>query len=175
MYVRPEVEREIVLSACFVRVFVALEEYLEAAFGHYIMGGLSVAGWSPVVYAKPPTVDHAHGMFIGLQRFMDWSTPDQVRKLAKLYFANGDPFDAPLASSLQTILDMKTVRNAASHVSRTTTAPLDALYSRWTASPRRGVSAYEMILAQESKTSRSFLLHAELTVSAVARQIATHK
>lgn len=171
-YLRSPDEREVIAEACFMRLFIALEEYFEAAFGHYLMGGVSTSGWAPVAYASPPTLEHGHNMLIGLMRFVDWSTSESVRRLARLYFKDGEPFDSPLASAVSDLQDMKTVRNAAAHVSRTTTAPLDALYRRWTGSPRQGVSAYEMILATGHASGASFLARADAVVSSIGSQIA---
>jgi hypothetical protein len=165
-------ERELITSACFVRMFVAFEEFLEASFGHYGTGGLSIAGTPAHCYAAPPSVEHLHRMYIGMMRFMDWSTPEKVRQLAMLYFLNGEPFVTPLSAAHSDLLDMKTVRNGASHVSRTTTAQLDSLYKRWTGKPRSGVTAYEMLTTPGSQVQQTFMGHAESVLRATASQIA---
>lgn len=78
-YLRSLAERELVTNACFLQMFIALEEFFEAAFVHYAIGRMSTARWRPAKYMRPPTVDHAHLMLVGTQRYVDWSTPDTVR------------------------------------------------------------------------------------------------
>lgn len=171
-YLRSQDERELITGACFVRKFIALEEYFEAAFGHYATGGSSITGWTPQVYASPPTLEHAHKMMIGLKPFMDWSTPDQVTRLANLYFASGEPFVTAISSAQSDLRDMKTVRNGTAHVSRTTASALEGLYSRWTGAPKQGVSAYEMIMAPNNSSGSSFESYTTAIVTAVANQVA---
>ena len=171
-YLRPLAERELITDACFLRIFVALEEFLEATFAYYLTGGTSTAAWSPVTYAIPPTLEHAHRMFIGMRPFMDWSTPDNVRQLAHLYFENGEPFATPLASAAQYLKNMKTVRNATAHVSRTTQAALDAVHSQWTGTPTVGTTVYKTLLSMGASTHETFLATSEKTVAAVIDQIA---
>lgn len=165
-------ERELITQAAFVRMFVAFEEFLEQGFGHYGMGGASLVGTLANCYALAPSVDHLHKMYIGLLRFMDWSTPDKVRTLAGLYFAPNDPFTGPLSSAHTSLLDMKTVRNSASHVSRTTSAQADALYLRWTSQPAAGVSAYQILMANGGHAGATFMTEADQVLRAAAAQIA---
>jgi hypothetical protein len=75
---------------------------------------------------------HVNDMLMGSgqRAFVDWSTPETVRKIGRMCFANGDPYETVLSSIHTDLLDLKTVRNAASHVSSTTTAALDALATR---------------------------------------------
>lgn len=167
-------QREMISQAAFVRIFIAFEEFLEKSFEYYGMGGRSLAGNTASCYAAAPTAEHLRRMFIGLMRFVDWSTPEKVRDLAKLYFVNGEPFHTPIAAADAVLRDMKTVRNAASHVSTTTTAPAEALYARWTSQPVAGVTAYQVLMAVGSATGTTFMAHSEKILRGVVTQIANH-
>jgi hypothetical protein len=173
-YEFPLDQRELITQAAFVRIFVAFEEFLEKSFEHYGMGGQSLAGNTATCYAAAPSAQHLQRMFIGLLRFMDWSTPEKVRELAGLYFANGEPFDSPIAAVDTTLRDMKTVRNAASHVSTTTTAQAEALYARWTSQPLAGATAYQVLTALGTTTGTTFMTHAEQVLRGVVMQVANH-
>lgn len=173
-YVKPLYEREVVTNACFLNVFIALEEFFEEAFSHYAMGRMSTSKWRPSKYTRPTSTDHAQRMFIGFQRFMDWSTPDKVITLAKLYFANGEPFVVPLQSALSHLQVMKTVRNATAHMSITTQASLDAVHARWTGTPTSSISTYRMLMATGASNPQTFYRASEQTVLAIVNQIATH-
>ena len=61
---------------------------------------------------------------------MDWANHEIVRRLAKLYLENGEPLASNIASISSELSDLKTVRNAAAHLSSTTRHQLDALSSR---------------------------------------------
>ncbi len=173
-YEFPLDQRGLITQAAFVRIFIAFEEFLERTFEHYGMGGLSLAGNAATCYATAPSAEHLQRMFIGLMRFMDWSAPDKVRELARLYFVNGEPFDAAIAGVDTILRDMKTVRNAASHVSTTTTAQADALYARWTSKPLAGATAYQILTATGSTTGTTFLTHAEQVLRGVVAQVSNH-
>jgi hypothetical protein len=68
--------------------------------------------------------------------------------------ANGEPFESVLASIHSDLLDLKTIRNAAAHVSTTTVQPLDALASRKLQRNISGIAAAAFLLSTDP-TSRS--------------------
>lgn len=171
-YGRSLSERALVTEACFLKLFIALEEFLEASFVHYLVGRMSTARWRPSKYAKPPTSDHAHKMLLGQQRFVDWSTPDTVVKYAELYFLDGEPFKTPLSGAATQLQDMKTVRNSTAHMSTTTQAKLEGLYVRWSGTPKYGISAYEMLMEPKAGGGGTFYFESEQYVTAIIANIA---
>jgi hypothetical protein len=171
-YERSLSERALVSEACFLKLFITLEEFLELSFAHYLVGKMSTARWRPSKYAKPPTIEHAQKMLIGSQRYVDWSTPDTVVKFAKLYFVDGEPYKTPLAGAKSHLDSMKTVRNSTAHLSSTTRAALEALYSRWTGTPTNGIVAYDMLMAPEASRGNTFYDASEQYVSAIIGSIA---
>lgn len=173
-YLYSPAERATVTNACLVRMFVAFEEFLEAGFGHFLMGGASTTGWTATTYASPSTLVHAHDMVQGMQRFTDWSTPSTVSRLAGLFFDGGEPFASALASATQDLQDLKTARNGAAHVSRTTQAAIDALHTRWTGTGAAGISTYDLLLAPHVTSSTTFLDHSRSTLVTVATAIANY-
>lgn len=172
-YVLALEQRQIVTQAAFVRAYVAFEEFLEFSFGHYGMGQASTVGNKLMAYADAPSREHLHDMLTGTQRFVDWSTPSTVVKLARLYFENGEPYATAIGSAQSHLDDMKTVRNGASHVSRTTVAPLESLHLRWTGKPRIGASAYDVLMAQGvRRNGTTFMGFAESVLDGVVNQVA---
>ena len=171
-YKMPLSDREVITNACFLNMFIALEEFIEAAFLHYAVGRMSTGRWRPRKYMRPIDEAHANRMLVGTQRFVDWSTPDTIRKLARLYFDSGEPFETPFAAANQHLLDMKTVRNATAHLSRTTQAALDGLRTRWTGAPVSGSSAYEMLLSARLGAGDSFLTVSGTTIDAISTAVA---
>ncbi len=172
LYVRSRTERSIVTNACFLNVFIALEEFLEASFVHYMTGKMSTAKWRPTKFSRELDADHAHRMLLGNARHVDWSTPDTVLKLADLYFKDGEPFRTAVASSHSHLLQMKTVRNSTAHSSATTQIALNSLFNRWTGAPSVDQGPYEMLMAPEHSTSETFYGASERVVTAIMRNIA---
>ena len=173
-YIRTLFERDITTTACYLNLFIALEEFLEGSFGHYLVGKMSTNRWKATRYARPIDLEHAQRMAIGRQRYMDWSTPDQVVAVAKMYLRDGTPFTAPLQGAHAHLLDMKTVRNSTAHVSITTQQALDTLYGRWTGTPTQGVTAYEMLLATDAAGQATFYDRSSNVVGSIVTQIADH-
>ncbi|MEX8031900.1 hypothetical protein AB6V29_02590 [Microbacterium sp. 20-116] len=171
-YERSLAERELISNACFLSVFIALEEFYEAAFAHYLVGRMSTARWKPSKYGRPPSTDHAQKMLIGTQRYVDWSTPSTVVRLADLYFVDGEPFRTPIASAQEHLNRMKTVRNATAHISVTTQAALDAVHAKWTGSAATGVTAYGTLMSTGLSGSHSFYGYTETVVQAIMLDIA---
>lgn len=171
-YERSLSERSLVSEACFLKLFLTLEEFLEESFVHYLLGKMSTARWCPSKLAKPPTAEHAQQMLIGTQRYVDWSTPDTVVKLANLYFVDGDPFKVPISGAISHLQSMKTTRNSTAHLSFTTRTALEALYSRWTGTPTSGITAYDMLMATEASHGATFYGYSEQVVSGIIINIA---
>lgn len=167
-------EREIVTQAAFVRMYVAFEEFVEFSFGHYGLGLPGLNGTHVRTYANVPSADHMHEMFIGTQRFVDWSSPQIIVKLANLYFENGEPYVTVIGATYQPLCDMKTVRNGSSHISRTTTAALESLFRRWTGQQQSGMTAYDVLMAQGAqRKGNTFMGFAEVVLREAVLQLAS--
>src|SRR5262245_17224324 len=74
-----------ITQAAFLKIFIAWEAFLEGALADYVMGEPSIAGNVMTKYASPLHADHAKKMIIGTQKYFDYSDPDRVRNMAKLY------------------------------------------------------------------------------------------
>ena len=73
---------------------------------------------------------HAHRILIGTQKYVDWSNPEIIRRLCNLFFDPSNPFDTYIASINTDLFDLKTIRNAAAHLTSTTSQQLDSLATR---------------------------------------------
>ncbi len=149
-YVRDLAERQLVTQASYLKLYMSFERFLECSFIHYAMGFSSCMGGMAECFASPTSRDHAISMFKGLQRYTDWSDPARVRQLARIYFKGGEPFESALASSHSDLLDMKTIRNAAAHLSTSTSDQLEALILRRTGNAVPGLSAYDALMASST-------------------------
>ncbi|MBP2563684.1 hypothetical protein J2766_000243 [Agrobacterium tumefaciens] len=147
----PQRDREQITVAAFLNLFIAWEEFIEAAFGDFMMGEATVGGNQPVKFVSPPTRDHSTGMVIHTHRFFDFAHHDNVRKLASLYFQGGYPFEPTLSSITAELQDLKTIRNSCAHMSSSTRRALESLAGRIMAQPQPGIGVYQLLIAVDPR------------------------
>jgi hypothetical protein len=136
-----------ITQAAFLKIFIAWETFLEWSLIDYMLGEPSALGNVLIRYAAPADESHAGRILVGTQKYADYSNPEIVRRLAKLFLSNGDPYETIISGIQTPLFDLKTMRNAAAHLSSTTSAHLDALASRILGPPRANVTVYELITA----------------------------
>jgi hypothetical protein len=129
-YVQPQNQREFITDSAYLKIFIAWETFLEDSFIQYMLGEHSISGKVIGCCVQPKYKKHANNLLIGTQRYVDWSNPDIIRKLCNLYFNSGNPFDTFISSISFDISDLKTIRNAAAHLTSTTQQQLDSLGTR---------------------------------------------
>lgn len=144
-----EEQKRIITESAFLKIFIAWEKLLEDSFVSYMMGMPSVTGKSIVRYVVPISDSHAHKMLMGNQRYVDWSNPDLIRVLSNNYFENGLPYEIVISSINTDIMDLKTIRNAAAHLSSTTSKQLDSLGNRKLGRPCNDIAVYDLILSSD--------------------------
>ena len=142
-----------IVEGAFLKAFTSWESLLEASFVDFLMGSPSAIGTLPTRYASPLTKDHANKMIMGNLRYFPWAQPDAVKKVAKNFFPNGDPYETVLSSLQSDLIDMKTIRNATAHVSSTTAPALDALSSRKLKTVVVGFTPSQLLLAVDPSST----------------------
>jgi len=153
-------DREQITVAAFLNMFIAWEEFIEAAVNDYMMGDATLNGTLPIRYVTPPSRDHSAKMVIHTGRYFDYANHDNVKKLAKLYFDTGYPFETPINSMTQELADLKTMRNACAHLSSTTKTALEGLAVKIFGSPQPGISVYQMLTALDPRTNPKVTVYA---------------
>lgn len=141
----PARDREQIVVAAFLNMFIAWETFLEAEFAELMVGGATIDGLHPTKYASPLHHSAARDMLIGANRYFDYANIDYVRKVADLYFQNGRPFEPHLASINATINDMRTLRNSAAHITSPTQRALETLALRITGTPSPGITLHQLL------------------------------
>lgn len=157
----PPTERELITVSGFLNLFLAWEEFLEAAMSQFMIGTTTLSGVAPVRYATPPDVESAKRMLIGTNRYFDYANHDMVRKMATLYFQGGFPFEPYLSAIFTDLADMKTMRNASAHLSSTTQVALESLAQRIFGSPRPGITLYAMLTTVDPRATTGATVFAE--------------
>ncbi|UEP31768.1 hypothetical protein [Burkholderia sp. B21-007] len=142
-----QLDREQVTVAAFLNLFISWEQFLEAAIIDFMMGDPTLNGQQPVKYVNPTSRDQSGQMVVHINKYFDFANHEYVKKLAKLYFDGGYPFDGPLNSILVDLVDLKTIRNACAHLSSTTRTALQSLATRIFGQPHPGISVYGLLTA----------------------------
>lgn len=129
-YVHPLDYRDFVISSAVVRFSIAWESFMENTYCSFLMGEPDTQGRSVPCCVTAADEKHAHQLLIGINRYFDWTEPDLIIRLSTLYLGQDNPIKTAIKSVRSDLMDIKTIRNAAAHISVTTQNKLDALASR---------------------------------------------
>lgn len=168
-------DRQQITVAAFLNLFIAWEEFLEAALADFMSGEPTISGGRPAKYVSPPNPAAARAIVIGVNRYFDYSNHDYVRRIVSMYFQNGYPFEPHLSAITSDLADLRTLRNASAHLSSTTQAALEGLAQRIFATPRPGIDLYTVLTAADprSGTGNTVLAQARDKLLTVAELVAT--
>lgn len=153
-------DREQITVAAFLNMFIAWEEFIEAAVSDYMMGDATMSGNFPMRYVTPPSREHSTKMVIHTGRYFDYANQENVKKLVKLFFDTGYPFETAINSMTQELSDLKTMRNACAHMSSTTKTTLESLAVKIFGNPQPGISVYQMLTATDPRTNPKVTVYA---------------
>ena len=141
----PAVDQKQITVAAFLNMFIAWETFLESAFAGYMTGEATMVGRFPVKYVSPRDTNAARAMVIGTQRYFDYGNHENVKKVARMFFQNGDPFEPHISGMIGDLADLRTMRNSSAHITSTTQTALESLALRIFASPRPGIDLYQFL------------------------------
>lgn len=159
----PLLDRRQVTVAAFLNMFIAWETFLESAFVAYMTGEATTSGRLPVRYVFPQNSDAAKAMVIGTQRYFDYGNHENVKKVARMFFENGEPFEPHISSLIGELADLRTMRNSSAHVTSSTQTALESLAVRLFGVPRPGIDLYQVLTSNNPRT------HGGITILAAYR------
>lgn len=139
--------REFISESAFLRIFIAWETFIENCFIDYLLNEPSILNNRPAKWVNPIDKEHAQQITIGNQRHMDWSNPETIRNLSKIFFHQGYVFNTALSAINNDLMDLKTIRNSAAHLSSTTASKLDGLSTRILNTPCNNYTAYRLLFS----------------------------
>jgi hypothetical protein len=149
----PIIDQKQITIAAFLNMFISWETFLECAFMDYMTGASTIGGRFPVRYVSPSNAGTARAMVIGTQRYFDYANHDNVKKIARMFFENGDPFEPHISSMIQDLADLRTMRNASAHVTSTTQTALESLALRTFGQPKTGIDLYQFLTAIDPRSN----------------------
>lgn len=135
-----------IVESSFLKMFICWEEFLESVFALYLIGEKSTDGKKIECHVNPIDIDHAHAILIGSQTYFDWANSEMVQKLAKIFLKDGEPLHSNLSSISTDLKDLKTIRNAAAHISRSTQTKLNAAASRITRKTVTSITVTDLVM-----------------------------
>lgn len=167
--------RKFICESAFLKMFVAWETFVESSFIDYLINEESILQRRPAKWATPIDRRHANQIIIGNQKYLDWSNPEIIRTVSKIYFHQGYVFDSALSAINADLMDMKTIRNSAAHLSSTTSDKLDGLATRILGTPCNNYTAYQLLFTTDPRSGApaQIVLERYLTlIDIAAEQIA---
>lgn len=150
--IMPALDQRQVTVAAFLNMFIAWETFLEKTFIDYMTGEATIKGRYPVRYVSPPSMEAARAIIIGTQRYFDYGNHENVKKVARMFFENGDPFEPHISAMISELADIRTMRNASAHITSTTQTALEGLALRIFAQPKPGIGLYQLLISPDPRT-----------------------
>jgi hypothetical protein len=145
--------REFISESAFLRIYIAWETFVENCFVDYLLNEPSILDNRPAKWVNPIDKEHAHQIIIGNQRHMDWSNPEAIRKISKIFFHQGYIFNTSLSAINTDLMDLKTIRNSAAHISSTSTSKLDGLSTRILNTPCSNYTSYKLLFSVDPRST----------------------
>ncbi len=145
--------REFISESAFLRIYIGWETFVENSFVDYLLNEPSILNNRPAKWVNPIDKEHAHKIIIGNQRHMDWSNPEKIRNISKIFFHQGYVFNTSLSAINNDLMDLKTIRNSAAHISSTTTSKLDGLSTRILGTPSTNYTAYKLLFSIDPRSA----------------------
>lgn len=142
--------RDLVVKQAFVSAYTEWEHFLEDITIAYALGKESLCGHCPQRYVLPEDKDHADQLITSSTAYFDWSKIDDVVKLEKSFFHNGDPFVAAIQGFRSKYNDMKKVRNVIVHNSIKSRDQFDTLVRNALRASSVGISPVEFLLSKKN-------------------------
>ncbi|MEO8204982.1 MAG: hypothetical protein ABI615_02300 [Chthoniobacterales bacterium] len=81
-----------------------------------MIGATTICGRTPRRYVSPPDSRTAKAIMIGTQRFFDYGNHENIKKVALLFFHNGEPFEPHISELISDLADIRTMRNSSAHI-----------------------------------------------------------
>jgi hypothetical protein len=151
----PLLDRKQITVAAFLNFFIAWETFLESSIVDLMVGGATVSGALPVKFVSPPDADAARMLIIGVGRYFDYGNHENFKKIVRLYFQAGYPYEPHLSSIISDLADIRTMRHASAHITSTTQKGLEALAQRILGVPAPNIELYSLLTAIAPNTTTS--------------------
>jgi hypothetical protein len=145
----PALDQQQITVAAFLNLFKGWETFLESSLAELMIGTHTVSGSKPIKYVAPSTINAAKALVIHVLRFFDYGNHENVRKVVNMYFQAGYPYEPHFSAAIDYLKDLRTMRNAAAHITSTTQVGLEALALRLLGMPSIGIDLYTLLMTND--------------------------
>ncbi len=152
-WILPLLDRKQITVAAFLNLYVAWEAFLEAVLAELMTGSATLSGTFPIRYVSPVNVEAARALVIGVNRYFDYGNHEYVRRLVRMYFQDGYPFEPHMSSISSDLSDLRTMRNASAHITSTTQAALESLALRILSRPSAKIDLYSLLTRNDPRST----------------------
>jgi hypothetical protein len=108
----------VLTEAIFFAGFRAYEQFMRNVFVLYCCGVQPSRRRLIRPYLKPKTLKHAEELLQSSMPFLDWSSPDSLIDRAETYLEGGYPVKDVITANLESLRDLKRIRNHIAHMSK---------------------------------------------------------
>jgi hypothetical protein len=144
--VLPVLDRQQITIAAFLNLYIAWETFLESSLAAFMIGEATLSGALPVKFVSPPDSAAAGALVIGVNRYFDYGNHEYFKKIVKIYFQSGYPYEPHLSSIVSDLSDLRIMRNASAHITSTTQTALEGLALRLLGRPGT-IDLYSLLTA----------------------------
>lgn len=107
----------VLTESIFFAAFRAYEQFIQNIFVLYCCGSQPSRRRLVRPYLKPKTLKHAIELLQSSMPFLDWRSPDSLINRAETYLEGGYPIKDVIAANLESLRDLKRIRNHIAHMS----------------------------------------------------------
>lgn len=149
-YIHPQTYRDFVVASAVVRFSIAWESFLEHIYCSFLLGEPDTRGNTVPSCVVANDEEHAHRLLIGTNKYFDWTNPEMIIALSMLFLGKDNPIKSAIFATKSDLADIKTIRNAAAHISSSTQKSLDSVASRLFGFQKFNTTVAEVILMVRS-------------------------
>ncbi len=151
-YMYSQEHQRFIVDASVLKFFIAWETFLESVFSAFLLKKQTLQGTYVNTFVTAVDFEHAKKLLVGTNTYFDWANPDKVITLSKLYLGEINPIYNAVASIKSDLFDLKTIRNAAAHLSSTTQKSLESMVQRKTGRLAIGIKPADFMISTYNGT-----------------------
>lgn len=170
-YMYNQEHRDFIVNAAFLKFYISWETFLESVFSSYLLGEPTIIGTTVSTCITARDQKHASDILIGSNTYFDWTNPELVRKISKLYLEDDNTIGNNILSIQSDLFDLKIIRNAAAHITITTQTKLDSVASRIMRHQQSNISVSSLIMSNKPGTADSVFQYYKVLLDAAAECI----
>ena len=147
----------------FFAAYRGFENLVRDVFLLYCLEKRPLSGRSVRSYLAPRSFGHAEELTLSSMRYLDWTNPEHLLERAERYLEDGFPIKQALVTRMDTLQDLKRLRNHIAHTSaESERAYRVVLRNHYGVVPLRVPSAGEFLLQTDKRDPGRYKLLAYL-------------